>query len=147
MMASKVRYKVVIDTNVLVAGLIGGKGPNREVLRQCLSKNLLPVIGNALYLEYQDLLNREHIQHLCQQTTVSLEQFLDGFVSVCQAVDARYLWRPNLKDEADNHIIELAIAANVDFIITNNIKDFAHAELKHLGYEVLSPEQLLRYIR
>ncbi|HBS27652.1 MAG TPA: putative toxin-antitoxin system toxin component, PIN family [Gammaproteobacteria bacterium] len=138
---------VVVDTNVLVAGLIGGKGPNREVLRRCLQEELQPSVGNALYLEYQDLLNREGIQALCQQTSVSLMEFLDGFATVCRLVDARYLWRPNLQDEADNHLIELAIAAGAKYIITNNVKDFAHPELKHLGYEVITPENIMRLLR
>ena len=139
--------KIVVDTNVLVAGLIGGKGPNREILRRCLQGELQPYVGNALYLEYQDLLNRERIQTLCQQTSVSLMEFLDGFAQVCIPIDARYLWRPNLKDEADNHLVELAIAAGVSYIITNNVSDFAQAELKRLGYEVITPEQLLRLLR
>ena len=142
-----VTIKVVVDTNVLVAGLIGGKGPNREILRRCLQGELQPYIGNALYLEYQDLLNRERIQALCKQTSVSLMEFLEGFAHVCTPVDVHYLWRPNLKDEADNHIVELAIAAGVSYIITNNVSDFAQAELKRLGYEVITPEQLLRLLR
>ena len=139
--------RVVVDTNVLVAGLIGKKGPNREVLRLCLKGVLQPFVGNALYLEYQDLLNREHIQALCNQTSVSLMEFLDGFADACTAVDARYLWRPNLKDEADNHLIELAIAAHASFIITNNVSDFANAELKRVGFEVVTPEQILRLLK
>lgn len=139
--------KVVVDTNVLVAGLIGGKGPNREVLRRCLEGELQPCVGNALYMEYQDLLNRENIQTLCKQTSVTLMEFLDGFAQVCTPVDARYLWRPNLTDEADNHVVELAIAAGATYIITNNVNDFARAELKHLGYEVITPEQILRLLR
>nr|WP_228025325.1 PIN domain-containing protein [cf. Phormidesmis sp. LEGE 11477] len=35
-----------------------------------------------------------------------------------------YTWRPNLKDEADNHLIELAIAGSASLIATNNLKDF-----------------------
>lgn len=139
--------RVVVDTNVLVAGLISGKGPYREILRLCLKGDLQPFVGNALYLEYQDLLNRENIQALCQQTSVSLMEFLDGFAQVCKAVDARYLWRPNLRDEADNHLVELAIAAQAAYIVTNNIADFARAELKHLGYEVITPAQLLRLLK
>ncbi len=139
--------KVVIDTNVLVAGLISGKGPNREILRLCLMGDLQPFVGNALYLEYQDLLNRQNIQALCQQTTVSLMEFLDGFAHICKPVDARYLWRPNLRDEADNHLVELAIAAQATYIVTNNIADFAYAELKHLGYEVITPVELLRLLK
>ncbi len=138
--------RVVVDTNVLVAGLIGKKGPNREILRLCLTGVLQPYVGNALYLEYLDLLNRDHIQALCNQTSVSLMEFLDGFASACIAVDARYLWRPNLKDEADNHIIELAIASRATYIVTNNVSDFSNAELKRIGYEVVTPEQLLRLI-
>ncbi|MEI8573089.1 putative toxin-antitoxin system toxin component, PIN family [Methylomonas sp. LW13] len=138
--------RVVIDTNVLVAGLIGKTGPNREILRRCLEGDLQPFVGNALYLEYQDLLNREHIQALCNQTSVSLMAFLDGFASVCTSVDARYLWRPNLQDEADNHLIELAIAARASYIITNNLSDFANAELRHIGFEVVTPQQLLRLL-
>ena len=139
--------KVVVDTNVLVAGLIGGKGPNREVLRLCLQGTLQPFVGNALYLEYQDLLNRDNIQALCKQTSVTLMEFLDGFAQICTPVDARYLWRPNLRDEADNHVVELAIAAGVAYIITNNVADFASAELKRLGYEVITPEQILRLLK
>jgi putative PIN family toxin of toxin-antitoxin system len=138
---------VVIDTNILVAGLIGRKGPNREILRLCFKGELKPVIGNALYLEYQGLLERENIQALCRLLTVSLEEFLDDFASICTPVDGWLLWRPNLPDEADNHIVELAIAANADYIVTNNLKDFAQPELLHIGYEVTSPQQLLRRTR
>ncbi len=92
-------------------------------------------------------MNREDIQALCQKTPVSLTEFLEGFAKICKLVDARYLWRPNLRDETDNHLIELAIAAGVEYIITNNVKDFAHAQLKHLGYEVSTPEHILRLLR
>jgi len=44
-------------------------------------------------------------------------------------------------------LVELAIAARAAYIITNNVSDFAHAELKRLGYEVITPEQILRLPR
>jgi len=135
---------VVIDTNVIVAGLIGGKGPNREILRYCFKGKLQPYIGVALYNEYQDLLSRKNIQALCKQSSVTLAEFLDDFSSICMPVDVWFLWRPNLNDEADNHVLELAVAANVRYIVTNNIKDFAQAELKLAGYEVITPPELLR---
>ena len=139
--------KVVIDTNILVAGLIGGKGPNREVLRYCFKGKLQPYIGNALYAEYQDLLSRKNIQELCEQTSGTLAGFLDDFASICLPANAWFLWRPNLKDEADNHIIELAVAANVSYIVTNNINDFAQAELKNIGHTVITPPELLKILR
>ncbi len=46
-----------------------------------------------------------------------------------------------------NHLIELAIAAHASFIITNNVSDFANAELKRIGFEVVTPEQILRLLK
>jgi predicted nucleic acid-binding protein len=47
---------VVIDTNVFVAGLRSGGGASRAVLRRALGGGLQPLFGNALWMEYQDLL-------------------------------------------------------------------------------------------
>ncbi len=137
---------IIVDTNVLVSGLVGGRGPSREVLRCCFKGIFQPYIANALYAEYQDLIARKNIQQLCAKTSVSLEAFLDDFASICKPVDVWFLWRPNLKDEADNHIVELAIAANARYIVTNNIKDFAQSALHLAGFEVVTPPELLRLV-
>ena len=50
---------VVIDTNVFVAGLRSAGGASREVLRRALTGRIQPLFGNALWLEYQDLLGRQ----------------------------------------------------------------------------------------
>ena len=55
-----------------------------------------------------------------------------------------YLWRPNLKDEGDNFLIELAVAGNAESIITNNLKDLRNAELQFDGLRVLAPEDYFR---
>ena len=54
------------------------------------------------------------------------------------------LWRPNLKDESDKFLIELAVAGNAKSIITNNVKDLRNAELQFDGLSVLAPEEYLR---
>jgi predicted nucleic acid-binding protein len=51
-----------------------------------------------------------------------------------------YTWRPNLPDEADNHIVELAVAGQASVIVTNNIRDFIRAELYFSGLRILAPE-------
>jgi predicted nucleic acid-binding protein len=57
-----------------------------------------------------------------------------------------YLWRPNLKDEGDNFLIELAIAGNAAIIVTNNVKDLHSAELVFDNLRVCKPEQILREV-
>jgi predicted nucleic acid-binding protein len=39
-------------------------------------------------------------------------------------------WRPNLPDEADNHLVELAVAGRASFVVTRNLRDLTRAELK-----------------
>ena len=65
-------------------------------------------------------------------------------MSVSQWIHIYYLWRPNLKDEADNHLIELAIAGNARILATKNIKDFQNAELLFPELSILKPEEIIR---
>jgi predicted nucleic acid-binding protein len=57
-----------------------------------------------------------------------------------------FLWRPNLPDEADNHIVELAIAGGAEVIVTNNTSDLRSGELSFPQLQVLTPAQFLNSI-
>ena len=137
---------VVIDTSVLISALIGKEGPGREILRQCLLGHFTPLISNALFQEYEDVTKRENILELCPLDETEIRELLNAYYSICQWVPIYYLWRPNLKDEGDNFLIELAIAGNSNCIITNNTKDLSAAELSFEGLRILSPEDFLRGI-
>jgi hypothetical protein len=50
-------------------------------------------------------------------------------------------WRPNLPGEPDNQLIELAVAAQVDAIVTRDLRDVARGELKVQMSRILTPEQ------
>ena len=54
-----------------------------------------------------------------------------------------YLWRPNLPDEADNHVVELSVAGGAEVIVTHNMRDFERAELRFPGLRVLTPGELI----
>ena len=134
---------VVVDTNIFISALIGATGPSREILRRCLNTKLIPLISNALFLEYQDVTKRAHIRGLCPLTSSEIRELLNAFYSVCRWVPIYYLWRPNLMDEADNFLIELALAGNAQYIATNNISDFKNTELKFPDLRIVKPGQLL----
>jgi putative PIN family toxin of toxin-antitoxin system len=133
---------IVVDTDVLVAALRGSGGASRTVLRRCLTGKLQPVIGTALFLEYESVMRRDALFRNCVLTAAERDQLLDAFLAVCEWVRIYYIWRPNLPDEADNHVVELAVAANAEVIVTRNVRDFRRAELKFPGLRVLRPGQL-----
>ncbi len=136
-------FKLVVDTSVLVSALISRQGPNRAVLRRCLQGIYQPIISNALFQEYEDVSNRKRVLNKCPLSKEEIRDLCCAFYSICQWVRVYYLWRPNLKDEADNFLIELALAGNASAIVTNNVKDLKNTELKFMNLKILTPEQLL----
>jgi uncharacterized protein len=138
------KSRIVIDTSVLISALIGSTGASRELIRLCLQGEYQPLMGNNLFLEYESVVLREEIITQCTLTKQEIFALLDAFMSVCQWIDIYYLWRPNLRDEADNHLIELAIAGNAQIIATKNIKDFLNSDLIFPNLSILKPEQIVR---
>ena len=136
--------KIVVDTSVFVSALLGPVGPSRELIRRCLRSEYQPLMGNALFCEYESVINREEICRLCLLTSSEIEVLFQAFLSVSQWVNIYFLWRPNLTDEADNHLIELALAGNASSIITNNVKDFQNTDLLFPNLSILKPEQIIR---
>ena len=134
---------IVLDTNVLVAALLRGGGSARAVLRACLRGQYAPVLGPALLAEYEDVLGRKALFADSVLSTLERDELFDGFLSRCRWVEVFYAWRPNLPDEADNHLIELGVAAQAEAIVTRNIRDVARGELKFPSLRVLTPEHCL----
>ncbi|QHG18364.1 putative toxin-antitoxin system toxin component, PIN family [Nostoc sp. ATCC 53789] len=136
--------KIVVDTSVFISVLISSKGSSRELIRRCLKGEYQPLMGNALFSEYESVIGREETIAKCPLTSAEISALLASFMSVSQWIYIYYLWRPNLKDEADNHLIELAVAGNAQIIATHNIKDFQNAELLFPNLSILKPEQIIR---
>lgn len=65
-------------------------------------------------------------------------------MSVCEWVQVYYLWRPNLRDEGDNHVLELAVAGAASMIVTNNVSDFLDSNLRFPEIRILKPAQVLK---
>ena len=137
--------KIVVDTSVIVSALIDKAGPSREILRRCLTGEYKPVISATLFMEYQDMYQRPKVPKICPLESLEIKDLLNAFYSVCGWIQIHYLWRPKLKGENDNFLVELAMASNARFIVTNNIRDLSGAELAFDGLlKVVKPEQLLR---
>ena len=137
---------IVIDTNVWISALISKNGVSREVIRWALLEKIAPQISTTLFLEYEDVMRREKIQALCSLSIEKQEELFHAFLSTCKWNEIFYLWRPNLDDENDDFLIELAVASNSSVIVTDNIKDIEHGELK-FDIEVLTPKQFVERYR
>lgn len=134
----------MVDTNVIVSAILGPRGgASRRVLRACLTQEVSPLVGTSLFLEYEDVLNRPEILQRSPLSRLDIDSLLNSFLSVCQWVTIFYSWRPNLPDEADHHLIELAVAGNANAIVTKNVRDLAAGELHFPSIEIVTPYQFV----
>ena len=134
---------IIIDTNVFISALLNPFGNSANVLELCFRRQYEPLMGTTLYLEYEDVINRNEILENCLLNEGERQNALDDFLSVCKWIKVYYTWRPNLKDEGDNHLIELAVAGGANTIVTGNIKDFQKPELNFPEVSILTPKQLM----
>ncbi len=136
--------KIVVNTNVFIGAIVSDRGLNRELIRRCLLGEYQPLMGNALFLEYESVMERAEIMARCPLNRTEIFDLLAAFLSVSEWTNIYYSWRPNLRDEGDNHVMELAVAGNAKIVATNNIRDFKGAELIFPDVLILTPAQIIR---
>lgn len=136
--------RIVIDTSVFVAALIGRGGPNRELLRRCLRGVYRPLMGNSLMAEHEAVINRPAILKRIPATSEEIQDLLDALCATAEWVPIYYLLPLNLVDEGDNHILELATAGDACWVVTNNLRAFAGSQLHIPDVGITTPEQLLK---
>jgi len=135
---------VVVDTNVLVAGLRSRRGASHALLQHIRRTGAPKVhLSAAVILEYEEILLREIPSFSADAQGIS--DFLDDLIatSVCHArIVPR---RPLSSDPDDDCFLELALTADVEVIVTFNKAHFLAAE--SLGIDLLTPGEILRELR
>ena len=136
-------HRVVIDTNIFVGACLG-QGAAHRVVTACLRGQCQPLMGAALFAEYEDVLGRAELFEACRLNLAERDELLDIFLATCIWTRIYFAWRPNLPDEADNHLVELAVAGGARYVVTRNLRDVARMELRFPELRVMSPEDFLK---
>jgi len=117
-------------------------GASYAILQQIGSGAFTFSLSVPLVLEYEAVA-KEHAREL----GLTYEDVDDVLDYLCREGEARsifYLWRPVLKDPRDDMVLELAVEADVDSIVTHNVRDFAEAA--RFGIRILRPGAFLRQL-
>ena len=134
--------RIVVDTNVFVGAVLGSNSCG-AVLQVCLQGQATPLMGTTLLAELEDVLGRPELFVRSRLGAKEREELLDILLARCQWVRIFYGWRPNLPDEGDNHLVELAVAGGAQAIVTRNIRDLTRPDLLFPGLQALTPDQFL----
>lgn len=131
--------QIVLDTNVLYAALRSPYGASYQVLRLLGDSRFTINLSVPLVLEYEDVAKRNAAE--LDLTGDDIDVLLDYFCSIADLCEVYYTWRPSLRDPHDEMVLELAVTAGCDAIVTFNKKDFAGSE--RFGIRLLTPVELL----
>jgi putative PIN family toxin of toxin-antitoxin system len=134
---------IVIDTCVIVAGLRSRQGGSNRLLQLVSQGHLRPLVTTPLFLEYEAVLKRPENQLATGLGLAQIDVFLGALASACHGVETHYRWRPQLRDSADEMVLECVVNGAADYLITFNLKDFGSSD-KQFGYELVTPGRFLQ---
>jgi putative PIN family toxin of toxin-antitoxin system len=129
-----------------VAGLRSQLGASNRILSFVAAQRIVPLVTTALFLEYEDVLNRAEQRLATGLSPEEIVRFLAALASAAEPVDVHFLWRPQLADPADELVLEAAVNGRATAIVTHNVRDFLPAA-KDFNVEVITPGKLLRRMK
>ena len=136
--------RVVLDTNVLVAAGRSRNGASFALL-QALRANRFHMLASVpLFLEYEAVLKRPEHLAIGHRSIAMVDAFLDGLTLRVEPVHLFYLWRPQLRDPADEMVLETALNGRAEALVTFNVDDFAGA--RRFALPVLTPASFLQQL-
>jgi len=134
---------IVLDTNVIIAALRSKRGASNKLLSLVGTQQFEIHDSVALILEYEDVMQRYRTELGLSQDDVA--DFIDALCSMAQHHKIYFLWRPTLSDVGDELVLELAVTAGCEYIVTHNLSDFRGID--KFGIQAITPKEFLEIIR
>jgi putative PIN family toxin of toxin-antitoxin system len=134
--------QIVLDTNILIAAQRSRLGASARLLSLLGLGHFAVHLSVALVLEYEDVLLRYRLElGLTQDDVIDI---VDALCALSTPHEIYYLWRPFLRDPKDEFVLELAVAAGCDYIVSFNQRDFTGVE--RFGIRLVNPGEFLKLI-
>jgi putative PIN family toxin of toxin-antitoxin system len=137
--------RLVLDTSVILAGLRSRGGASQALLRLVGERVVTPLAAPALFLEYEEVLKRPEQRIATGLSIEQLDLFLAALSDAIEPVELHYRWRPQVRDPADEMVLEVAINGRADALVTHNVRDFAGVA-RRFGIPLLRPGEVLKRI-
>jgi uncharacterized protein len=132
--------KIVLDTNVLVAGLLSPFGPCGEIVRMVSSGELAFCSDSRVLTEYEEVIGRPKFKFEKDKVAAVLDYVEAHGLTVASSLLLRSL--PDIDDEP---FLEVAIAARVVCLVTGNKNHFPSVQCR--GVAALSPSDFLKFYK
>ena len=135
--------RVVLDTSVIVAGLRSRLGASNRLLVAVAQGRIRPLVTTAVFLEYEAVLLRAEHRLATAMSEADVAGFLAALAASAEPVEISFRWRPQLRDPADELMLEAAVNGRAAALVTHNLADFT-AVAPRFAVRLLTPSLLMR---
>jgi putative PIN family toxin of toxin-antitoxin system len=135
--------RVVLDTDVVVAAMRSPGGVAAELLRRVHAGRLEMLASVTLFTEYEAVLTRPEQLRALGLSAAAVNGALDELAERVVRVRCWFQWRPQLRDPADEMVLEAGVNGRADALITFNLRDFGDAPAR-FGLMLAAPGPYLR---
>ena len=135
-------FHVVLDTNVLYAALKSRLGASRYLIDRVLARRVHAHVSVPLVLEYEAVLTRD-----ANALGISPREARIVIAALLEATDRHevyFRWPSHVRDPDDAHVLETAIAASCQHLVTFNKRDFHQAHVFNI--QLLTPREYLEQV-
>ncbi len=136
--------RYVLDPNVVVPGLRSPIGASAALIDRALSRTFTPLLSVAMALEYVAACC-DPAQRIASGLSEADVRMVIPRFAWSRSPLKRFMWRPQVRDPADEMVLEAAINGNADALVTFNRRDFGDGPAR-FGIAVFSPREELRRI-
>lgn len=134
---------MVLDTDVVVAAMRSPSGASSGLLQAAIDGTVTLLANVALMIEYEAVCTRPEHMAAAGLSAKQLAVFLDALAAVVEPVESHFVWRPQLRDPADEMVLEAAVNGAARSLVTFNRRDFGQLPSR-FGVQVMLPRDALR---
>ena len=138
--------RLVLDTDVVVAGIRSPAGASAALLLAALNTKVTLCVNVALMLEYEAVCSRAIHRTAAGLTQKEVGIFIDAIAALAEPVETYFLWWPQLRDPSDEMVLEAAVNGQAQAIVTFNQRDFGVAPAR-FGIDLLLPREALALLK
>jgi len=138
--------RCVLDTNVIVAAMRSPTGASAALLMAARHSTLTMLVSVALALEYEAICRLADHRLAAGLNLEEVDLFVDAVLAMAEPVEIHFLWRPQLRDAADELVLEAAVNGGAASIVTFNRRDFGAVPAR-FGIDLVTPAEALRRVR
>lgn len=136
--------RITADTNVLISASFW-YGDSEEIMQKVENKEIELILSKEIIEEFTNVLNYKEIQEKIKDKNLEMKRAVEKIISISTIIEPKQKFNAVKEDPKDNKIIECAVEANVNYLISQDNHLLKLKEFK--GIKIITPKEFLDLVK